>query len=82
MKYFHQQDPVRWSAKEVQEYHLIDEKYFPEGDGYDMVEMDMTYEDKMKIEAEIDKLDGDFYRDPQRLDGTIREKNYVTLPVR
>lgn len=65
----------------MQEYFLVDEKYFPEAEGYDTVEMDMTYEDKMKIEAEIDKLDGDFYRDPKRLDHTIPEKNYTTLPV-
>lgn len=66
----------------MQRFFLIDEKTFPEAWDAEAIEMELTHEDKMKIDAEIDKLEGDFYRDPRRGEGEIREKNYTPLPVK
>ena len=66
----------RYSAREMQEFMLKHEKWFPDAEGLESeYEFKLTAEDQMKIDAQLDKVDGEFYMEPL-LHEQKREDNY------
>lgn len=70
-----------YTYKEMTEYILKSEKTFPESEGYKSYKFELTYEDEMRINAELDKITDEFYVDEDKKTDT-REKNAPVLPVR
>lgn len=64
----------------MREYILKSEKTFPEAEGYNSYNFELSYEDEMKINAELDKIDEDFYVDEGKLTDK-KENNVPSLPV-
>ena len=71
---------ISFTYKEMREYILKSEKTFPEAKGYKSYNFELTYEDEMKINAELDKIDTEFYVDEGKKYDKI-EYNAPALPV-
>lgn len=77
------QEPKRpqYNYKEMTEYILKSEKTFPEAQGYKSYKFELTYEDEMRINAELDKITDEFYVDEGKKTDK-KENNFPVLPVR
>lgn len=73
--------PEKYSARFMRDFLLISEVEFPDAWGLECeYDFKATDEDKVKIEAHLDRINGEFHVE-EYLYENKREENYEQLPV-
>ena len=77
----HNNKRPKYTAKQMKRFILEDDRTFTEANNAFGNVLKVTPEDQIKIEAELDRCVGDFYRDPRGHEKVERFYNYDQLPV-